>query len=791
MRSFNPICKRPLSAAIAAQLSRGAIPFALCAALAGAAAPSLAQITLEEVIVTATKRSTSLQDTPVSIVALTGSALEDLGITNFDEYALMLPSVSYSSSGPGQSQVYMRGAADGGDGNASGSQPSVAIYLDEQPVTAIGRNLDLHVYDIQRVEALAGPQSTLFGASSQSGTLRIITNKPQMDEFEAGFDFSASTTKSGDPSYTMEGYVNQPLSDSAALRLVVWNKEDGGYIDNIAGTRDSWIYDNGNSTIISEDNSAVAKENFNELSTQGMRAAVKVDLNEQWSATASYLMQNQDAEGVWFHDPENPNGEIGELQVQRFGDDSSEDEFQQAGLTVEGDLGFASLVYAGSFMDRDVILNTDYSDYSDYNNSSWITYASCDYYYAADSACTSMSIFYSADNHYQRDTHELRLQSQLDGDFQFVVGAYFEEASHTYRQEWNQPGMSKGPDYALFDEADLWYLTDQHRSDEQTALFGELTFQLTDALSATLGGRYFETESSLQGVTGYGTQTLIDWGYATLDVDTETEDSGSIYKANLNYSFNDNGMIYGTVSEGYRPGGINRDETAVVSRTYAPDYISNYEFGWKTQWLDNRLRWNGAAYHMEWTDMQHTRYDLAQYGSPVGLTVNVTEAEIDGFETDITFLVHEGWTIAGGLAYNQAENTQAFTIGGKVAPVGTRLPNVPELKFNFNSRYNFELANQSAYVQVVYAYVDESYDSLFANPEGDASVELREKQVDYTNIKLSAGIENEQWGLDFFVDNLSDERAELTRGAQGNSGWDSTITANRPRTVGVKYKMRF
>jgi outer membrane receptor protein involved in Fe transport len=791
MRSFPPICKRPLSAAISTQFARGVTRAVLCAAVAGTATPSFAQFELEEVIVTATKRATSLQDTPVSIVALTGSALEDLGITNFDEYALMLPSVSYSSSGPGQSQVYMRGAADGGDGNASGSQPSVAIYLDEQPVTAIGRNLDLHVYDIERVEALAGPQSTLFGASSQSGTLRIITNKPQMEEFEAGFDLSASTTKSGDPSYVMEGYVNQPLSDSAALRLVVWNKEDGGYIDNIAGNRQSWIYDNGNSTIISENNSARVKENFNDLSTQGLRAAVKVDLNEDWSATVSYLMQDQDAEGVWFHDPENPNGEVGELQVQRFGEDSSADEFKQAGLTLEGDLGFASLVYAGSFMDRDVVLNTDYSDYSDYNNSSWITYASCDYYYAADSACTSMSIFYSADNNYQRDTHEIRLQSQLDGDVQFVVGAYMEESTHTYRQEWHQPGMAKGSDFALFDEADLWYLTDQVRSDEQTAIFGEVTFQISDVLSATLGGRYFETESDLQGVTGYGTQTMIDWGYATLDVDTKADDSGSIYKANLNYSFGEDDMVYATYSEGYRPGGINRDETAVVSRTYEPDYIANFEFGWKTQWLDNRLRWNGAAYHMSWTDMQHTRYDLAQYGSPVGLTVNVTEAEINGVETDITFLIREGWTVAGGMAYNNAESTKAFAIGGKIAPVGTRLPNVPKLKFNLNSRYNFELANQAAYVQAVYAFVDESYDSLFAHPVGDASAELREKQIDYTTVNLSAGIENDAWGIDLFVDNLLDERAELTRGAQGNSGWDSTITANRPRTLGIKYKMQF
>lgn len=780
--------QRPLAYAVARQVRKAGL---VLGAAAVVSAPAFAQLELEEVVVTATKRPTSLQDTPVSVQALNGSALEDLGIANFDDYALMLPSVSYTSSGPGQSQVYMRGAADGGDGNASGSQPSVAIYLDEQPVTAIGANLDIHVYDIERVEALAGPQSTLFGASSQSGTLRIITNKPQMDEFEAGFDLGASTTKEGDPSYSLEGFVNLPVSDNAALRLVGWHKEDGGYIDNVEGTRYSWIYDNGASNVIGESNSALVKDNFNDLTTQGMRAALKVDINSNWSATVNYLMQNQKADGVWFHDPENPNGEIGDLEVQRFGEDSTEDKFQQYGLTVEGDLGFATLVYAGSFMDRDFDINADYSDYSDYYNSSWITYASCDYYYAADSACTSMSIFYSADNNYKRDTHELRLQSQLEGNVQFVAGLYTEDSTHTYRQEWDQPGMATGPEYELFGQEKLWYLTDQKRSDKQSALFGEVTFQITDALAATVGGRYFENESSLKGVTGYGTQTLIDWGYDTLDVDSKADDSGSIYKASANYSFGDDDMVYATYSEGYRPGGINRDETAVVSRTYKPDYIANYEFGWKTQWLENRLRWNGALYHMEWTDLQHTRYDLAQYGSPVGLTVNVSEAEIDGFETDLTFLVAEGWTIAGGVAFNDATNAKEFAIGGKVAPVGSRLPSVPEWKFNLNTRYGFNMMDMPAYAQLAYAYVGESYDSLFVHPVGDDSVDLREEQASYSILNLSAGFDAEGWGLDVYVNNLTDERAEITRGAQGGSSWDSTITTNRPRTIGVKYKMRF
>jgi outer membrane receptor protein involved in Fe transport len=200
---------------------------------------------IEVIEVTSRKRTENIQSVPTSVQALSSKALEQQGVQNFEDYALLLPSLSFTSAGPGQAQIYMRGAADGGDGNASGSQPSVAVYLDEQPVTAIGRNLDLHVYDVERIESLAGPQSTLFGASSQAGTLRIITNKPDTDAFEAGVSADLSGTDGGDPSHTLEGFVNLPITDDTAIRLVGWNKNEGGYIDNIAGTHTSSLRTNG------------------------------------------------------------------------------------------------------------------------------------------------------------------------------------------------------------------------------------------------------------------------------------------------------------------------------------------------------------------------------------------------------------------------------------------------------------------------------------------------------------------------------------------------------------------
>ena len=192
--------------------------------------------TLEEVVVTAQKRSENLQDVPLSIQAFNTVKLEELHINSFDDYAKFLPSVSFQKGGgPSFEHTYMRGVSSGGDGNHSGSQPSVGMYLDEQPITTIDGNLNIHIYDIERVEALAGPQGTLYGASSQAGTIRIISNKPDPSGFKAGYDLDLNQVDHGGAGYGIEAFVNLPLTDWAAVRLVGWDQHDAGYIDNVHG----------------------------------------------------------------------------------------------------------------------------------------------------------------------------------------------------------------------------------------------------------------------------------------------------------------------------------------------------------------------------------------------------------------------------------------------------------------------------------------------------------------------------------------------------------------------------
>ncbi len=739
---------------------------------------------IEVIEVTSRKRTENIQSVPTSVQALSSKALEQQGVQNFEDYALLLPSLSFTSAGPGQAQIYMRGAADGGDGNASGSQPSVAVYLDEQPVTAIGRNLDLHVYDVERIESLAGPQSTLFGASSQAGTLRIITNKPDTDAFEAGVSADLSGTDGGDPSHTLEGFVNLPITDDTAIRLVGWNKNEGGYIDNIAGTHTSSLRTNGGiPSTVENDNQAFVEENFNTLENSGLRASLKSQISDNWEALLTTIYQKQDTNGVWYHDPDAPNGEVGDLEVQRFNPESMEDEYTQASVTITGDLGDADIVYTGSFMNRDVEFHTDYSDYTD---SSWVSFYACDYYGTSSvtADCTNMMIAYNDDNKYKRDTHELRLQSTSDNAFSYTVGLYYEKSSHDYRQEWVMEGMAKGPDFELFGVPDLWYLTDQEREDNQSAIFGEMSYQITEQFAVTVGGRYFENDSALSGTSGYG---AVAPGFPTINVDTKIDDSGSIFKVNGSYQITDNKLVYLTWSEGYRPGGINRDETDVVGRTYKSDFVENVEFGWKTMSDDQNLRFNGAIYSMTWDDMQLTRYD-SSFGSPVGLTINVSESSIIGLESDLTYMLTPNLSLSAAASYNKAELAKDLVVGTNFSPEGTELPNVPELKGNVSARYYQPIFSYDGFIQATYSYVGERQSDIFMYTGGDTTVDVRDDLASYSIANLSAGIEADSWTATIYVKNLTDERAELSK---GTAGWDSTVTINRPRTIGVSFSYLF
>ena len=459
------------------------------------------------IIVTAQKRSESLQKVPISIQALGSAKLEQLNISNFNSYTQQLPSVVAQSGGtPGTNVIYMRGVASGGDGNHSGSLPSVGVYLDEQPVTTVGGNLDVHIYDIARIESLSGPQGTLYGASSEAGTLRIITNRPDTSGFYGRVDGEVNTVHKGGQGGKLEGMINVPFSPTAALRVVGYYQRDAGFIDNVAGCR-SFLPEpdplgcppskNGG---IAVDNSAFVKKDYNETDIYGGRAALKVDLDDNWTVTPTVMYQDTKSHGSYGTD-----ASVGDLAVQHFFPEYRDDRFWSAALTIEGKLGNWDVTYAGSYMDRKTFSSNDYTDYAEAYDQIYASYGGVSsYLYFQDAAGNTIDPRQKVigSDHFKKISQELRIASPSDKPLRLVAGAFFQRQSNAIHQDYQVAGLS--PDLSVNGFAGTLWLTQQERIDKDYAAFGELTWDISPRFSVTGGGRLFKYDNSLVGFFGFG-----------------------------------------------------------------------------------------------------------------------------------------------------------------------------------------------------------------------------------------------------------------------------------------------
>jgi len=810
--------------------------------------------TLETITVTAQKRSENLQKVPISLEVLGEEKLDELNVTRFDDYVKFLPSVSYQTFGPGFAQIYMRGVASGGDGNHSGSLPSVGVYLDEQPVTTIQGPLDLHIYDVARVESLSGPQGTLYGASAQAGALRIITNKPDPSGFAAGYAVEVNSVSHGGIGHVEEGFVNLPMGESAAIRLVGWNQHDAGYIDNKPGDRqfpvriadggtpadpsddvpDSWGGVLTNRKCTSTDQlvcTGRAKDDYNDVDTTGARLALRVNLNDNWTITPTIMGQHAIANGNFAFDEE-----VGDLAINHFYKERSEDNWWQAALTVEGKIGNFDLTYAYAHLKRDDDVESDYNDYGFWYDTL--------YYYNAyndNDEFINPSQYIQGKDRYKKDSHELRLSTPAENRLRLVAGLFWQDQKHDIQQRYKIDGF--GAQYSIHNWPDTIWLTKQEREDHDEAVFGELSYDfIPDVLTGTIGGRHFRSDNSLKGFFGfslgwfpgssYGEQVCADqygddpanwvpFNGAPCEVfDKNVKESGNLGKANLTWQITPNKMVYATWSEGYRPGGINRRGTLPP---YLSDYLTNYEFGWKTSWGENRFTFNGSVFHQEWKDFQFSILGAN------GLTEikNANQASIDGLELDVNWAATYNLQIGAGAAFYDAkltdnfcgwtdENgksvtvcpagtinpngtfddpTDDFAVDGPEAPDGTQLPVTPKFKGNLIARYNFQLGSLDAFVQGAAVYV------------GKRTSDLRLLERDilgdldaYSTMDLSAGVSRNSWTVSVYVNNVFDERAEISRftncaesvcGASGvvpeyPNGQVYTVT-NQPRTFGIRF----
>ena len=785
--------RTPLARAVSAALTGSAlVSVAVMPAQAQDAEQGRA---LEEIVVTAQKRTENLQDVAVSVQVLGAMQLEQLNIKGFEDYIEFLPTVSYTSNGPGYGILYMRGVSSGGDGVHSGSMPSVGVYLDEQPVTTINQVLDVHIYDIARIETLAGPQGTLFGQGSQAGTLRIITNKPVLEEFQASYDLGVDTVTHGDLGYSVEGMLNIPLTNRAAVRLVGWHETQGGYIDNVPG---SITYAASGITI---DNSALVKEDFNDVETTGARAALKIDLNDNWTLTPGLMYQEQDANGLWAHDPE----DSGDLEVVRFFADGQDEDWLQSTLTVEGSIAdrFA-FVYALSHLDRNTDSVYDYSGYAEYLEDLYAYYGYDCYRYDSLGNCTDPSQFVDSNERFTRLSHEVRLQSSGEGRFQWIAGLFYQKQVHDFDLQWIIPEMNN-PEASVIENGNTVWQTYQIRTDRDEAYFGEATFDFTDTMSVTAGVRHFKYDNRLYGFNGFIGHCIgftVDGEFVadedgtpqypcfdTRILDDDTKGSGNSWKGTFNFRANDDLLLYATYSEGFRSGGVNRARVPGIPK-YQPDWVINHEFGWKSTWQDGRLRFNGAAYLLDWEDFQYSFLDFSL--SNLTIIGNVGQARTIGAEFDASWQLTGQFNLSLAGSYNNAEleepywRTSADRDAGDPprAPKGTEMPYVPEYQFTTIGRYEMNFGNFPGYLQAAVSYTGASWNDL--------EVALRRRQDAYTLVNLAAGIERDTWSLDLFVNNATDERAQIdVYDPSYFSLLDSRTITNRPRTIGIRFGQKF
>ncbi len=654
-----------------------------------------------EIVITATKREENLQDVPISVTVLGTRKLDQLNISNFEEYSKQLPSVSFQTAQPGYTVVYMRGVATGGDGNHSGSLPSVGTYLDEQPVTTIGGTLDVHIYDIARIESLAGPQGTLFGASSQAGTIRIITNKPEIGATIGRVDGEINKVSHGGIGGNLEGMYNFALGDRAALRVVAFYQKDAGYIDNVLASR-TYLYPGG---AINFDNSAFTKKNFNTNEVYGGRVALKVDLDDNWTVLPQFMYQKQSSKGVWFED-----AQLGDLQVSRFQKEPARDRFWQAALTLEGKVAnFFDVTYAGAYMDRPRYAASDYTDYTDAYNQYYIDYYNSyfDTYGYAPSFCTGPGLLGCTtyqDNagniinprqhivgtdHFKKMSHELRVATPSDRPIRAIAGAFYQVQTNHIFQDYQVDNLADNLSVDGY-PGSIW-VTNQRRKDKDYALFGEVSWDVVPTVTLTAGGRLYKFDNTLYGFAGFGAgnpggyssgqnrcltvnglEARNDPGaplaqgdsgldipcYNVADVDStgkaiprRIKDTGKIYRFNAQWKPSEPVMVYATWSKGFRPGGINRQPN---TPGYSPDFLINYEFGWKTTFAGNRIRWNGAIYHQKWEGLQFS------YLGPNSLTViqNGRNANINGDRNRLQLCRGRPLADCGGGLYQRQDQRQ-------------------------------------------------------------------------------------------------------------------------------------
>jgi len=740
--------------------------------------PAVSYAQLEEVIVTASKRAESLQDLSMSVTAFSGDDLVKLGAADFVDIAASTPSLYMRSSGPGRTKLNIRGISA-----ATGVAPTVSFYIDEMPIQTISSGsstsfqqtvIDPKLFDLKRVEVLRGPQGTLYGSSSMGGTVRLITGQPDSQLTEGSVNAEVSNTEDGDWNWTVNGMYNVPTSDNSALRLVGSYTDRSGYVDRV-----------------NRDTGKTFDEEVNNEESLALRAAWRYEWESGYIQPFVFYQENEmDGKPSYYAFPKaNGKGVTDDLvQGARFdAPEPFDDEFTMYALTLSQDIGDSmNLVATVSDLERD------------FENAEDIT----DQVTAAELP-TPEAVYADEAVELEDTTFEARLASMGDANWGWLGGVYYKDSTADSGYRMQRGFVKELSEYGLAN-------TQDERSYEEWAVFGNINFDFGERFSLALGARYLDYE--------YG-QYKEDWGFvydanaggtdrqdaSILDLTVEDDDiHGSV---TATYHFNDVGQTYLTVSNGSRPGGGNRgiprsDDPSEVTAyacdqdlnalgisgspdSFEGDEVLNTEIGWKTD-IGSSVRFNGAIYHMQWDDIQQVVNTSGTCG--FNFTTNTGEAVSQGVELEMSWLATENLVMDFNVGYTDAEFTEDAP--GTGIEDGDLLADVPEWTFNAVIDWTIPMDTGQFFTLVSYTWVDDTLE-LAGQKNDDTSgrgIISGNVKPDYEIVNLRIGYNSDaQWQLVFFVDNLLDEEALYTYSdvlAFNIGDYDRTVRA-RPRTTGL------
>ena len=724
-----------------------------------------------DIVVTALRRDTRIQETPLAISAVTGASLETAGTTSFTDLTRNAPSLRIVDSGPGQRRVIVRGVTAAGE-------PTVGVYYDEAPVSgsvstssdSSATTPDFRLFDVARAEVLRGPQGTLFGAGSMGGTLRIIFEKPKADRIEAAFSGNMTTVKSGKEGASVDAMVNLPIvQDILAVRVAGNYNQFAGYVDNVRlGLKD---INDGNSyggRILAR--FTPTTDITLDLATNYEKVAT--DSNRWIAETGKAYTTNGRAESGNYDENKLFNG------------------------TLTWDFGPVAMTASTTYTDRKRVNMGDVSDTFIGRD----TAAGCRTYRTKTAACTpTVLASYLADtrklfssvlyqpNRVKNWANEVRFSSTGSGPFNWTAGLYMQDRDTTVRSLLVIADPVTGDIRDPNNAANIAYDRTINDTLKQKAAFAEVSYELFDKLTLTAGTRYYEYKKVVGGRIDQGQEHYSS--VVTPYQEAKTDDNGFVYKFNVSYQANDDVMVYAQAAQGFRPGGVNQViGLSAALAAYDSDSLWNYEIGIKSEPL-RRVYFNLAAYRIDWDNLQVSARTSGT-GSVFGLIANAGAARIEGVEVELSAEPADGLMFSANGAYTKARLTedQVSTVVTTTAKKGDRLAFVPRWNLGVSGEYTKPLTDTlEGYGRLDFTYTSNSY-SVVSSVDNFRRFVPANKLV---NARIGVQAPDGGWGAYLFVQNVFDVVAINSRSSSSNTGGLTTVYSAAPRTLGLNIVKRF